>query len=777
MSAELLAEALGWAAAAPDAAWRARHYDVRSADDAAALLLLVQSGAAAFVHDTIAAQLAELVETRHPARKLAPDETAREVAALAGARPLVEYGTWVFQPWSRRLVHVLPREQYRELRTSRNRNKITLDEQRRLGALTVGVAGLSVGQATAITLALEGVGGRFRLADFDTLALSNMNRLRAGAHAIGVNKAVLTAREIFEIDPYADVTVFERGVRDDTLDAFLNGLDLLFEECDDLKMKVRLRERARELGIPVLMETSDRGLFDVERFDREPARPIFHGLVGGLRAAELDGLSTYEKVPVVLGILGAETISPRLAASLVDVEATLKTWPQLASAVALGAAVNTDAARRVALGELRESGRFFVDLAQLVADGAQAQLAVAAVSEPPGVNEPLGANEPTLLAPLAPLVRTREPLAPRDVSALVARAALAPSGGNCQPWRFVARGARIACLHDVARSRSFLDFAHGAAYAALGAAVENLALAARTAGWEPTVAPFPDAGDATRVCVVQLEPGAPEPSDGDAALARAIEARVTNRRLGARVALDAGDAGALRDEAARAGAELELCTDPDALDELGRVLGRGDRFRFLSPPLHAEMMRELRWTPAEALRTRDGLDVATLELPAADLAGVRLLRGRPILDELTRIGGGDGLEKSARKSVAAASALGLLTVAGTGADSYFRGGRALERVWLAATARGLALQPMTALVYLFARAARGAAADFAPAERAELDALRARFARVFHVASDRAEVILFRIGRAAPPSARSLRRTLNDILTFDETVNIETSKF
>jgi hypothetical protein len=29
------------------------------------------------------------------------------------------------------------------------------------------------------------------------------------------------------------------------------------------------------------METSDRGVLDVERFDLEPDRPIFHGLLPG----------------------------------------------------------------------------------------------------------------------------------------------------------------------------------------------------------------------------------------------------------------------------------------------------------------------------------------------------------------------------------------------------------------------------------------------------------------------------------------------------------------
>ena len=42
------------------------------------------------------------------------------------------------------------------------------------------VAGLSVGRAVVSTMAHEGIGGELRLADFDVLDLSNLNRV-AGA--------------------------------------------------------------------------------------------------------------------------------------------------------------------------------------------------------------------------------------------------------------------------------------------------------------------------------------------------------------------------------------------------------------------------------------------------------------------------------------------------------------------------------------------------------------------------------------------------------------------
>ena len=160
-------------------------------------------------------------------------------------------------------------------------------------------------------------------------------------------------------------------------------LDLLIEECDDLYVKVRLREAARERRIPVLMETSDRGLLDIERFDKEPDRPLFHGVVGLINAADLKELSTKEKLPLVLKILDMSQVSATTKASMLEIEETLETWPQLGSAVMLGGAVITDTARRILLGHLQGSGRFYIDLETLVQlDLAARELGLRADIEP-----------------------------------------------------------------------------------------------------------------------------------------------------------------------------------------------------------------------------------------------------------------------------------------------------------------------------------------------------------------------------------------------------------
>jgi tRNA A37 threonylcarbamoyladenosine dehydratase/nitroreductase len=716
------------------------------------------------VHDALGDQLAELIETREPAVDLSPDALRGRIAAHLRGLPLAEHGTWFLFPWSRRAVHVLPEAEFRELRASRNRNKISSEEQERLRALRIGVVGLSVGSASAVALAMEQVGAELYLADFDRLSLSNLNRLRAGVHELGVPKAVLTARAISELDPYVRVRPFLDGITDANMDAFLRPggrpLDLLVEECDDLYLKVRVREAARALRIPVVMETSDRGLLDVERFDLEPDRPIFHGLLGDVDAEKLRGLGTYDKVPIVLRILGERTVSPRLAASLVEVRSTLRTWPQLASAVSLGAAVVTDTARRIALGQLTSSGRFYVDLDELVRDGAGAVPLGAEEATPAVVEEARSAHAAPALAPA--VVRSAAPSV-EEIRALVRFATLAPSGGNCQPWRFSWDGERLRLVHDAARSRSFLDYRELASWLAFGAVAENVALAAAGMGLDVAVDLVP--GDRSAVCDLRFARARAAPSHRASALAAAIPERVTNRQLSPRAPLAPGARDALVRAAAEVpGAALHLVEDADRLAEAGEILGRGDRLRFLSRTMHREMMHELRWTADEVRRTRDGLDVTTLELSPADLAGLRVMSSWAAMDLVGRLGGGRALEKPARKTIAAASAVGLVSVPSRTREAYFAGGRAMQRVWLEATALGLAFQPMAPLTYLFARLELGGGEGLSPAEAAALGELRRRFGAVFPDASGRGEPMLFRVAQAPPPTARSLRRAVADVL-------------
>ncbi|MGW6691785.1 ThiF family adenylyltransferase [Streptomyces sp. NPDC054961] len=353
----------------------------RSAD-AAALAELRESNRLREVHDRIEDQVEELLGCLAPHDPFRGRSRSRAVADTLGARPDT-YGRWAWYPWSGCLVHVLPEPEFRLVRTDRNRDKITRAQQQGLLRRRIGVIGLSVGSSAALTCAMEGVGGAFRLADFDRLGLSNLNRLRAGVHELGLEKSVLCARRMYELDPYLDIEIHRGGVTEENIAGFFGdgedgrGLDLLIEECDTPWVKVAAREHARSRRIPVLMDTNDRGLLDVERFDLEPDRPLFHGRTGATTGTDVRDLDREESLRFLLDVVDEQRLSPAMRDALTRVGHTLSSWPQLASGVMLGAALVTDTARRILLGEAVPSGRHSLDLEALV-------VAPAAVPAPHG---------------------------------------------------------------------------------------------------------------------------------------------------------------------------------------------------------------------------------------------------------------------------------------------------------------------------------------------------------------------------------------------------------
>jgi len=344
-------------------------YRLQDPGQASALAALLQQNPAIAVFDELQAQLAELMKLRHPSERLTDQQIRELAAAHLGSTPPEAYGVWVYYPWSAKVIHLLDEAEFIELRTSRNQQKITTEQRDILSKKKIGVIGLSVGQSVAMALAIERLCGELRIADFDRLDLSNMNRIRTGVHNIGVLKTVIVAREIAEIDPFLTVTCYDEGITEENIHRFLTEggkLDILVEECDGLDVKILARQQARSLQIPVLMDTSDRGMVDVERFDLQPDLPILHGRVPAtLTPAAVRNMQGPERMALVDSIVDFSSLSPKMQHSLQEIGKTITTWPQLASAVMLGGAAIGHVCRELSLGGNIESGRYYVDLEQI----------------------------------------------------------------------------------------------------------------------------------------------------------------------------------------------------------------------------------------------------------------------------------------------------------------------------------------------------------------------------------------------------------------------------
>lgn len=705
---------------------------------------LTCGNAAVDTHDTIREQLNDYVKVSYPDERVDERRIRDEIGKLLRGREQRTFGRWVFYSWSRRLVHLLPPDLFESVRESRNLHKITAEERRRLRAFTIGIVGLSAGSAIARTLCLEGIGGILRIADFDALDLSNLNRLQAGIHELGLNKAVICARQIYEVNPYARVEVFADGVTPHNLASFIAAtprLDLLIDECDSIDMKVLLREEARANRVPVIMQTSDRGTLDVERFDLEPERPILHGLAGDIRSRDVAGLTMEQKVEYVLKIIRPREASARLAASMLEIGKTIVTWPQLASDVQLGGALVTVAARRLCLGQPLGSGRRYLEMDEILsADHALATPQL----------------QPAIVARSARTKGTGTPS--RSIAEmLVGYASLAPSGGNSQPWRFSFRDRELLVALDPNAPVSYRDAGRLGSYLAIGAAIENALIAAAEHGIAVDVKVVREVANDGVVARLRWGGSAVTRLRHSERLAL-IERRATNRRLGDGRPLDEIHAAALRSAVAGSAVHLQLVSAVDARMRVGQILGAFDRIQCSVSALHAEIAAEMRWTEEEAERTRDGVDIATLELGAKEKLALQLVARQDVAAILRTPGRGRALETSALQALTSSAAAGLIRVNGRTHRSFLEAGRAMQRVWLEATRLGLALQPWTAITFVAKLSGTMQAEIFTPGEAEEVRKLGEGLDEVFRERSSWTTAILFRVSHAKGPSACSRRR-------------------
>ncbi|NDL56713.1 Rv1355c family protein [Phytoactinopolyspora mesophila] len=666
------------------------------------------------------------------------DQQRRDLARVLpypDPRHLDEPTRWYYYPWRRSMVHLLGPEAFQALRSDRNRNKLTADEQQRLRQLTIGVVGLSVGHAIAHTLALEGICREIRLADFDEIELSNLNRIPASVFDLGLNKAVAAARRIAEIDPYIEVSIDPSGVSLDSTDTFMTGLDIVIEECDSFDVKLAVRDAARRHQIPLIMETNDRGLLDIERYDLEPDRPLFHGLLGDTKASELMGLSTRDKVPYILRILEADKLSARVLASMTEIDETVSTWPQLGGDIQLGAAVVSAAVRRIGLGQPLRSGRVRVDLHE----------ALDRIAEPA---RPMATDAHDVSAE-----PEEAPAVARD--AVVHAARLAPSGGNTQPWTFTADDSNLL-IHLDPEQTSTLDVAFRASYVGIGAALFNARVAAARHGILGPAEVFAHAGDASPVARLAFADAA---DDELAKLYEPMLRRVSNRRVSEPRQLPEHVVPELRRAAEREGAEAVVVTDREQLRELAELYGESDRIRFLTDHLHHEMMRELRWPGVDDLDW--GLDVRTLELDASDLAKLGVARRSDVMAVLAEQDLGRALGEMSRTRIESTSGFVIVTVDGADPADYVRGGQAVERTWIQAEQLGLAVQAMSPVFIYAVDSADYGQLSVSYAE--QLRSLHRKFNQLTGIGNQQIALTM-RIGYAPSISARSRRRPAERIV-------------
>lgn len=745
-------------------------FRINKTEDREQLELLLEKTPHLEIHDQISTQLDDLVKSMNPDIKKPDREKLDELKRLhLGETPEKEYGVWIYYPWSRRLIHALDREEFIEVRTNRNRYKLTREEQSVLSKKKIGIVGLSVGQSIALTLAMERTCGELRLADYDTAELSNLNRLRTGIHHIGLEKTIIAAREIAEIDPFIKIKIFNDGLHKDNMDAFFledGALDLFIEVCDGLDIKIESRYKARSLRIPTIMDTNDRGMIDIERFDLEPDRAILHGLADGLNPDNIKNLTNEEKIPFVLRMIGAESISIRLKASMLEVEQSINTWPQLASSVTLGGALTTDVSRRVLLDQFHASGRYYLDMEQLIKDEVSVEAATE-VALPQNPYEDLTPTEVVRLAEEYLFATTGNyyQLNEEQVDKLMDAAVAAPSAGNNQPWKWTYSGGLLFLVHDKKKSWSWGDYFEMGSHMGLGAALENINLQAINLNLNATFHTLPMDQHPNLIAAISFQPGVHQADEIGAQLSKHIFERYTNRKVGDRKPLPAGFYEQLQtiSEAAN-GIHTYVIEEQEQLVELADIIAECDKIRLLDQLGHEEFFHEIRWTEEEALQSRDGIELRAVDITPSEVAGFKVARDWNAMQLIADWDKGNAFKKLSTTAVKNASGVVIFTIDNFSHRELIEVGRCVQRSWIFANQQGVSVHPMLSPAFFFNRMLHGKGAELSPRNLEKLERLRSKFLNLLPAMNaSESEVFIMKFSLAEDIGVRAIRKTKDQI--------------
>lgn len=311
-------------------------------------------------HDLLPAQLKELFIIDH----IGIIQDKSKVESLPEYKPFCESKSsgyhYFYFPWHRKIIKTVGREDFLSLKTNRNRDLITEEEQQTLRNFTVAVLGLSVGSNIAFLLTQTGISNKIFLADPDTLDTTNLNRLLTGVQDLGLNKAIIASRKIYEGNPYAEPVPLAEGINDEKLEALLKTgvINCIVEEVDALPIKISTRRLALKYKVPVVMIT-DNGFgigLHVERFDLGLDK-IFEKDLSYWDKKMEGGLDHMKVTQIIIeDIFGSmDKVDPKLFASNVRImKKELVSWPQLGSTAMFGGAAATQVIRKIALKESKE---------------------------------------------------------------------------------------------------------------------------------------------------------------------------------------------------------------------------------------------------------------------------------------------------------------------------------------------------------------------------------------------------------------------------------------
>ncbi len=647
---------------------------------------------------------------------------------------------------------------------SRNIGWVTESEQQYLRGKRIAIAGMGgVGGAHLITLTRLGIGA-FTLSDFDKFDIENFNR-QAGAKisTIGEPKLQTLIDMALDINPELDIRVFPEGVSADSVDTFLEDVDMYVDGLDFFALQARkaVFNACNRLGIPVTT-AAPLGI----------GTAVLNFLPGKMSFEEyfrLEGYSEEEQyLRFFIGLTPARIQQGYLIdPSRIDVYARKGPSTIMACDLCAGAAASQ------VLKVLLKRGKVLAAPWGLHFDAYRNRLAK--TWRPGGNNHPLQRlaffiGKKMLLK--KPPIRPAKPAPYRPVTAaekVLDQARWAPSGDNTQPWRFeLIDNSRFVVHGSDTRNTVVYDLDGHASQLAIGGLLVSIDIAAANLGLRACYEQRSALPDQTPTFDIGLQP---DPEVTASPLATYLPVRCVQRRAMSTRPLTPKEQAQLEASLPK-GYQIRWFTGWSGRWQAARLMFANAKVRLTLPEAFSVHSQIIDWgqqfsddkIPEQAV----GIDPLTAKLMRWAMDSWERVRfmNRFLLGTLPpriQLDLVPGLCCAAHFAIVADSPPRTT-------DDYLQGGRAMQRFWLTATQLGLGLQPeMTPLI--FARYLREGL-QFTQTESVERLArgCSKQFDRLMSGDAERA-VFIGRIGDSPLPPSRSTRLDLGALLIFNASQN------
>ncbi|RME58144.1 hypothetical protein D6779_07120, partial [Candidatus Parcubacteria bacterium] len=288
-----------------------------------------------------------------------------------------------------------------------------------------------------------------------------------------------------------------------------------------------------------------------------------------------------------------------------------------------------------------------------------------------------------------------------------------------------------------------------------GALLENIDIAARHFGYEADIAPFPDPQNPNITARITLRRGATK-NGGDLYLA--IFRRSTNRKPFATTPIaDSVKQAFLRSANPYPDVELKLVENKATLQTLGTAGAANEVVLFSNKTLHRLFFDEIVWTEEEERERKGGLYLKTMELKPPQEKMIKLLRHWPLMRLAGLLGIPKAIAKENARTYASAGLMGAIVVPDDD-KSFLHAGRVLQRIWLTATKENLGFHIITGILYMYQQLIGGKKELFSPRQQQVIRKAYHATASAFGVPKDKCIAVMFRTGKADPPSGTSSKK-------------------